>query len=286
MNTTTAKNSLTGANGTSVAKKENKSKTIFDVIQAGAKQFATALPKHINSDRFVRIAITTIRQNPKLAQCNQESLLGALMVSAQLGLEPGVLGQCYLIPYGRECQFQIGYKGMIELLRRSGQLKDIYAYSVYENDEFEMTYGLDRDLKHKPNLQNKGNFIGCYCVAVLKDDARAFEYMTKEEIEAHGKKFSKTYGNGPWKSDFEAMAHKTVVKKMLKWLPVSVEFLEMANKDEKSFKVADEKTGETEEVIVLDDGMVVNGETGEVIEDSTDDKNMDKVVEGLFPNNQ
>ena len=283
---TTAKNSLTGANGTAVTKKENKSKTIFDVIQAGAKQFATALPKHINSDRFVRIAITTIRQNPKLAQCNQESLLGALMVSAQLGLEPGVLGQCYLIPYGRECQFQIGYKGMIELLRRSGQLKDIYAYSVYENDEFEMTYGLNRDLKHKPNLQDRGNFIGCYCVAVLKDDARAFEYMTKEEIEAHGKKFSKTYGNGPWKTDFEAMAHKTVVKKMLKWLPVSVEFLEMANKDEKTFKIADERTGETEEVIVLDDGMVVNGETGEVIQDSTDDKDMDKVVEGLFPNNQ
>lgn len=284
MGTTTAKNSLTGTAGTAVA--EKKGKTIFDVIQAGAKQFATALPKHINSDRFVRIAITTIRQNPKLAQCNQESLLGALMVSAQLGLEPGVLGQCYLIPYGRECQFQIGYKGMIELLRRSGQLKDIYAYSVYENDEFEMTYGLNRDLKHKPNLQNKGNFIGCYCVAVLKDDARAFEYMTKEEIEAHGKKFSKTYGNGPWKTDFEAMAHKTVVKKMLKWLPVSVEFLEMANKDEKTFKVADEKTGETEEIIVLDDGMVVNGETGEVIEEPKDnDKDMDKVVEGLFPGN-
>jgi recombinase, phage recT family len=283
----TARNSLTSGNTGTMVKKENKSKTIFDVIQAGAKQFATALPKHVNSERFVRIAITTIRQNPKLAQCNQESLLGALMVSAQLGLEPGVLGQCYLIPYGRECQFQIGYKGMIELLRRSGQLKDIYAYSVYENDEFEMTYGLDRDLKHKPNLQNKGNFIGCYCVAVLKDDARAFEYMTKEEIEAHGKKFSKTYGNGPWKSDFESMAHKTVVKKMLKWLPLSVEFLEMANKDEKTFKVADEKTGETEEIIVLEDGMVVNGETGEVIEEAKDNgKDMDKVVEGLFPNNQ
>lgn len=288
MGTTTAKNSLTANNGTT-AVAEKKQKTIFDVIQAGAKQFATALPKHINSDRFVRIAITTIRQNPKLAQCNQESLLGALMVSAQLGLEPGVLGQCYLIPYGRECQFQIGYKGMIELLRRSGQLKDIYAYSVYENDEFEMTYGLDRDLKHKPNLQNKGNFIGCYCVAVLKDDARAFEYMTKDEIEAHGKKFSKTYGNGPWKTDFEAMAHKTVVKKMLKWLPLSVEFLEMANKDEKTFKVADEKTGETEEVIVLDDGMVVNGETGEIIEEPKEEYKKgsydDTIAQNLFEKN-
>ena len=269
MNTTTAKNSLTGANGTSVAKKENKSKTIFDVIQTGAKQFATALPKHINSDRFVRIAITTIRQNPKLAQCNQESLLGALMVSAQLGLEPGVLGQFYLIPYGRECQFQIGYKGMIELLRRSGQLKDIYAYSVYENDEFEMTYGLDRDLKHKPNLQDRGNFVGCYCVAVLKDDARAFEYMTKEEIEAHGKKFSKTYGNGPWKTDFEAMAHKTVVKKMLKWLPLSVEFLENIEKDDKSFKIADDKNTDLKDVEVIENnGDIINAETGEFIEET------------------
>lgn len=280
---TTAKNSLTGANGTSVAKKENKPKTIFDVIQAGAKQFATALPKHINSERFVRIAITTIRQNPKLAQCSQESLLGALMVSAQLGLEPGTLGQCYLIPYGRECQFQIGYKGMIELLRRSGQLKDIYAYSVYENDEFEMTYGLDRDLKHKPNLQDRGNFIGCYCVAVLKDDARAFEYMTKEEIEVHGKKFSKTYGNGPWKTDFEAMAHKTVVKKMLKWLPLSVEFLEMTNNDEKSFKLNESKENEYDDLVVVDDEMVVNEETGEVVEEKYEKQaHDDTMIAGMF----
>ena len=280
---TTAKNSLTGANGTSVIKKENKPKTIFDVIQAGAKQFATALPKHINSERFVRIAITTIRQNPKLAQCNQESLLGALMVSAQLGLEPGTLGQCYLIPYGRECQFQIGYKGMIELLRRSGQLKDIYAYSVYENDEFEMTYGLERNLKHKPNLQDRGNFIGCYCVAVLKDDARAFEYMTKEEIEVHGKKFSKTYGNGPWKTDFEAMAHKTVVKKMLKWLPLSVEFLEMTNNDEKSFKLNESKENEYDDLVVVDDEMVVNEETGEVVEEKYEKQaHDDTMIAGMF----
>lgn len=267
---TVAKNSLTGANGTT-AVVEKKSKTIFDIIQAGAKQFATALPKHINTDRFVRIAITTIRQNPKLAQCSQESLLGALMVSAQLGLEPGTLGQCYLIPYGRECQFQIGYKGMIELLRRSGQLKDIYAYSVYENDDFEITYGLDRNLIHKPNLANKGDFLGCYCVAILKDDTRAFEYMTKEEIEAHAKKFSKTFGNGPWKTDFEAMAHKTVVKKMLKWLPLSVEFLENIEKDDKSFKVTDTKNTEDIEIIESD-GDIINAETGEFIAEAGETK--------------
>lgn len=274
---TVAKNSLTANNGTT-AVAEKKGKTIFDIIQAGAKQFATALPKHINTDRFVRIAITTIRQNPKLAQCSQESLLGALMVSAQLGLEPGVLGQCYLIPYGRECQFQIGYKGMIELLRRSGQLKDIYAYSVYENDDFEITYGLDRNLIHKPNLSNKGNFLGCYCVAILKDDTRAFEYMTKEEIEAHAKKFSKTFGNGPWKTDFEAMSHKTVVKKMLKWLPLSVEFLENIEKDDKSFKVTDTKNTEDIEIIESD-GDIINAETGEFIEEAGE---KDDIAKNLF----
>ena len=274
----TARNSLTSGNTGTMVKKENKSKTIFDVIQAGAKQFATALPKHINTDRFVRIAITTIRQNPKLAQCSQESLLGALMVSAQLGLEPGTLGQCYLIPYGRECQFQIGYKGMIELLRRSGQLKDIYAYSVYENDDFEITYGLDRNLIHKPNLENKGNFLGCYCVAILKDGAKAFEYMTKEEIETHAKKFSKTFGNGPWKTDFEAMSHKTVVKKMLKWLPLSVEFLENIEKDDKSFKVTETKNAEDIEIIESD-GDIINAETGEFIEEAGE---KDDIAKNLF----
>lgn len=280
---TVAKNSLTTQNKETTVV-EKKPKTIFDIIQAGAKQFATALPKHINSDRFVRIAITTIRQNPKLAQCSQESLLGALMISAQLGLEPGTLGQCYLIPYGRECQFQIGYKGMIELLRRSGQLKDIYAYSVYENDDFEITYGLDRNLIHKPNLANKGNFLGCYCVAILKDDTRAFEYMTKEEIEAHAKKFSKTFGNGPWKTDFEAMSHKTVVKKMLKWLPLSVEFLENIEKDDKSFKVTDTKNAEDIEIIESD-GDIINAETGEFIEEAGETKKEnydDTIVKNLF----
>ena len=293
MSTTTAKNSLTGANGTSVAKKENKSKTIFDVIQAGAKQFATALPKHINSDRFVRIAITTIRQNPKLAKCSQESLLGALMVSAQLGLEPGTLGQCYLIPFENkkagtvECQFQIGYKGLIELLRRSGQLSDIYSYTVYENDDFNIEYGLSRTLTHKPNFDERGEIKGFYAVAILKDGAKAFEYMTKDEVTHHEEKYRKgSYKNDVWNKNFEEMAQKTVVKKLLKWLPVSVEFLEMASKDEKSFKVVDDKSTEVQEIEILENnGDIINAETGEFITESGDNKDIDKVAESLFPDN-
>ena len=288
MGTATAKNSLTTNNKTT-ALTEKKGKTIFDVIQAGAKQFATALPKHINSDRFVRIAITTIRQNPKLAQCNQESLLGALMVSAQLGLEPGVLGQCYLIPFENkrmgtvECQFQIGYKGLIELLRRSGQLSDIYSYPVYEHDDFEVEYGLSRTLKHKPNFDERGEIKGFYAVAILKDGAKAFEKYRKG-----------SYKNDVWNKNFEEMAQKTVVKKLLKWLPVSVEFLEIAAKDEKSFKVIDDKSTEVQEIEILENnGDIINAETGEFIEEATEDNksskkqiNDDTMVQGLFENNK
>lgn len=283
---TVAKNSLTAQNKeTAVA--EKKPKTIFDVIQAGAKQFATALPKHINTDRFVRIAITTIRQNPKLAQCSQESLLGALMVSAQLGLEPGTLGQCYLIPFENkrmgtvECQFQIGYKGLIELLRRSGQLSDIYSYTVYENDDFNIEYGLSRTLTHKPNFDERGEIKGFYAVAILKDGAKAFEYMTKDEVVKHEEKYRKgSYKNDVWNKNFEEMAQKTVVKKLLKWLPVSVEFLDMINKDEKSFKTVNEKSTDLKDVEVIENnGDIINAETGEFIEE-TEEK--DDTAKNLF----
>lgn len=297
----TARNSLTGANGTAVAKKEEKPKTIFDLIQLSKKQFNNALPQHINTDRFVRIAITTIRLNPKLAKCNPESLIGALMVSAQLGLEPGTLGQCYLIPFENkkagtvECQFQIGYKGLIELLRRSGQLSDIYSYTVYENDDFNIEYGLSRTLTHKPNFDERGEIKGFYAVAILKDGAKAFEYMTKDEITKHEEKYRKgSYKNDVWNKNFEEMAQKTVVKKLLKWLPVSVEFLEMAAKDEKSFKVIDDKSTEVQEIEILENnGDIINAETGEFIEETTEDNkspkkqiNDDTMVQGLFENNK
>ena len=112
METKVAKNSLAKAANAVTEKK--KEKTIYDIIEAGKAQFAAALPKHLNSDRFTRIAITCVRQNPKLAECSVPSLLGSLMTVAQLGLEPGVLGQCYLIPFKNtklgttECQLQLG----------------------------------------------------------------------------------------------------------------------------------------------------------------------------------
>ena len=271
-----ATNSLAkGTTGSVVEKK--KGKTIFDIIKAGEQQFAAALPKHINSERFTRIAITTIRQNPKLAECNAESLLGSLMTIAQLGLEPGVLGQCYLIPFKNnklgtiECQFQLGYKGMIELLRRTGQLSDIYAYTVYSNDEFSIEYGLERTLKHIPafsNVDGRGEIVGFYSVAILKDGTRAFEYMTKREVIEHEEKYRKgNFKNDIWNKNFEEMALKTVTKKMLKWLPISVEMIENLRKDEQIHKL-DEKTNEVNSEYI-DDSIIQYDEDGVIVEKPT-----------------
>lgn len=287
-----AKNSLLANKKENTVATTKKPKTVVDLVQSMQKQFEIALPKHINSERFVRIAITTIRQNPKLAKCSQESLLGALMTSAQLGLEPGILGQAYLIPYGNNVQFQIGYKGMIELLRRSGQLSDIYACEIHKNDDFQITLGLHRDIQHNINFnEDRGEVVGYYAVAVLKDGANSFEFMTKKQVEEHRKKFSKASNNSPWTTDFDEMAKKTVIKKLLKYLPVSVEWLENISKDEKVLTVA--STSENANMSELnpieliseettednsDNIQTIDTTTGEVIEEDKDEN----VTSGLF----
>ena len=292
----TAKNNLAAKVGGQVTEKK---RTIFDVIEAGKEQFAAALPQHLNSDRFTRIAITCVRQNPKLAECSVPSLLGSLMTVAQLGLEPGVLGQCYLIPFKNaklgttECQLQLGYKGMIELLRRTGQLSDIYAYPVYSNDEFTIEYGLERKLTHKPafsNPQGRGSIVGFYSVAILKDGTRAFEYMTKDEITAHEEKYRKgKFKNDIWVKNYEEMAMKTVTKKMLKWLPISVEMIENLRKDNGTFKMNEgekEVTGNYNDDL-FGDAEVIDESTGEIIKKDGKDNDVidigkDDVAETLF----
>ena len=298
--TKTAKNSLSAKVGGAVAEKK---RTIFDVIEAGKEQFAAALPKHLSSERFTRIAITCVRQNPKLAECSVPSLLGSLMTVAQLGLEPGVLGQCYLIPFKNtklgttECQLQLGYKGMIELLRRTGQLSDIYAYPVYSNDEFTIEYGLERKLTHKPafnNPQGRGLIVGFYSVAILKDGTRAFEYMTSEEVKAHEEKYRKgKFKNDIWVKNYEEMAMKTVTKKMLKWLPISVEMIENLRKDNGTFEINKETKevvqAETTEMNVFEDAEVVDQETGEIIKEENvaeENKSTADEIAGLFNDQQ
>jgi recombination protein RecT len=154
------------------------------------EQIALALPSHITAERIARVALTEVRRNPKLAQCDPVSFLGALMQSAQLGLELGNnLGHAYLVPFFNkragyyEAQLIPGYRGLIDLARRSGQIVSISARVVYENDDFEYRYGLDEELWHKPARTNRGEMIYAYAVAKLKDGGSQFEVMSREEID-------------------------------------------------------------------------------------------------------
>jgi recombination protein RecT len=211
------------------AKRTDVLGTINTYLKKMAPELARALPKHLTADRLGRLAFTTIRNNPQLQECRIESLCGAVMMAAQLGMEPTALGECYLVPYGRECQFILGYRGMISLARRSGQIKSINAHPVYENDQFTLSYGLYEECKHTPwhcredkRFEEPGAFKGAYLVAHLKDGGTYVHYMPKAEIDAHRKR-SKAANAGPWVTDYEAMACKTVVRSAFKWLPVSVE---------------------------------------------------------------
>ena len=196
-----------------------------------APRMAEVLPKHMDMNRMSRIALTTIRTNPKLLECAVPSLMGAVMQAVQLGLEPGLLGHCYILPYKREATFIIGYKGMIDLARRSGHIQSIYAHAVHENDEFEYELGLHPKLEHKPSHGDRGAFIGAYAVAHFKDGGYQMEFMPKSEIEKRRKRSATANSSySPWSSDYEEMAKKTVVRYMFKYLPISIEVQTQARK--------------------------------------------------------
>lgn len=227
---------------TAVAKKKEQPTTIMGWIKGYENQIAKALPSVITPERFSRIAMTAVTQNPTLGKCTPGSFMGALLTAAQLGLEPNTpLGQAYLIPYRNkdvlECQFQLGYRGLIELAHRSGDLKSIEAHIVYENDEFEYELGLDPKLKHVPAMKDKGGIAWVYAVYKLNSGGFGFEVMSFEDVEAHKKNYSKAAQKGfsPWKTNWEEMAKKTVVKKALKYAPLRTDFIRAVREDEATF---------------------------------------------------
>jgi phage RecT family recombinase len=159
-------------------------KTLVQLIEDMKPEIARALPKHLNPDRMARIATTVLRQTPALARCTPESFLGALMTASQLGLEPGPLGEAYLVPYGSVATFIPGYRGLIKLAWQSEQLSDIWAEIVYEKDEFTYDLGLNRDLVHRPARGERGQPIYVYAAARLKSGGTPFVVMSVDDVEA------------------------------------------------------------------------------------------------------
>ena len=194
-----------------------KGDTVASLIERLKPQISTALPKHLTGDRMARIAMTALRLTPKLMGC---------ITAAQLGLEPNsATGQAYLIPYGKECQLIIGYRGLIQLAHNSGEVSSIYAETVHESDVFEYKLGLHRDLVHEPCLDKaRGRVIGAYAVARMKEADPQFTYMSRLEIDGIMKRSkSANASSSPWKTDYPEMAKKTAIRRLVKMLPLSAE---------------------------------------------------------------
>lgn len=253
--------------------KLTKSMSISDLIKAMGPEIKRALPSVITPERFTRMALSALNATPKLKECSQMSFLGALMNAAQLGLEPNTpLGQAYLIPFKNkgnlECQFQIGYKGLIDMVYRNENIQTVQAQCVYENDEFEYELGLEPKLIHKPALTDRGSLILVYALWKSKNGGYGFEVMSKENIDAHARKFSQSFGSSysPWKTNYEEMAKKTVIKKCLKYAPVKSDFVRATSNDE---TIKSELNVDMSEI--QDEQEVIEGEYKDVTQEPKED---------------
>lgn len=211
--------------------------TVLAMLDRYKDQIARALPRHMSVDRMVRIVMTEIRRTPQLLEADPASLFGAVIQAAQLGLEPGVNGQAHLVPFrngrtGRiEAQFIPGYKGLMDLARRSGKVRTITARVVREGDLFEYALGTDEFIRHVPRSGPDAEVVAAYAVAVLEDGTKQVEVMLREEIDRIRQR-SKAASSGPWVTDYEEMARKTVVRRICKYLPASVELATAVALDE------------------------------------------------------
>lgn len=213
-----------------------------DILRSQWGKIEAVAPKHLNAERLFNMTVSAVNHNPKLLECEMVTLLSCVMRCSALGVEPSDvdgLGRAYILPFynGKrkitEATFILGYKGMIDLARRSGEIKDIAARAVYEGDEFEVEFGLDEKLRYIPRAPQRtpDKLTHVYLLANYTNGGHHIEVMTRDEVEAVRKR-SKSASNGPWVTDYEAMAKKTVLRRAWPWLPLSIEAQGAVNYDE------------------------------------------------------
>lgn len=209
--------------------------TLTDSIRSMEKQFQLAMPRGAEAEQLIRDALTCIRQTPKLQQCESTSVLGALMTCAQLGLRPGVLGHAWVLPFwdkksnGFKAQLVIGYQGLVELSYRSNQIASLSARTIFKNDVYEVEYGLEEKLLHKPLMTgDRGEPVAYYAVVRFANGGSTYVVISHTEMLAYKKKYAMQKNRegeifGPWRDEFEGMAHKTCLRQLSKWMPKSTE---------------------------------------------------------------
>lgn len=262
---TTTNDTIQKATMTQAAAKTTSMQAYIKQMQGEIKK---ALPAVMTPERFTRIVLSALSTNPKLAQTTPQSFLAAMMTAAQLGMEPNTpLGQAYLIPYYNnkshcnECQFQLGYKGLVDLAYRSGEVSIIQAQVVYENDSFDYSFGLEPVLKHIPAAADRGDPTYVYAMFRTKDGGFGFDVMSMDAARTFAQQYSKSFSSGPWQTNFEEMAKKTVLKKVLKYAPLKSDFLRGMAMD------GTIKTEVSEDMYSVPGTVIeVDSETGEVTE--------------------
>jgi len=228
------------------AKAQPPKAKVAALIEQNKGKLLAAMPRHMNTERLLRVMTTAVTSTPALMECYVPSLLGSVMQLAQMGLEPNtVLGHAYLIPFNNkkknrtDVQVIIGYKGLIDLARRSGHIVSIAAHAVYSNDLFEFEYGLTEKLRHVPGMGDRGAITHFYAVAMLKDGGHAFEVMSVDDVR---KVRAGTQGrsNSVWDDHFEQMGRKTALRRLMKYLPLSVEMAQAGALEEAAVTGADQ----------------------------------------------
>lgn len=222
--------------------------SVQQFFEGNRSAIEAALPKHMNAERMLKVAMHAIRTTPALMECNTASLMGAVIQASALGLEPNtVLGHAYLVPFNnrqrgqKEVQLIPGYRGLIDLARRSGQIESIYAHEVCENDHFRIRLGTEGSIEHEPAMDGRGEIIGAYAVAKFRDGGgHQFEFMPVQEINrirdgSQGYQSAIRYKKDhPWINHYAQMARKTVIRRLSKTLPLSIEFATATALDEQA----------------------------------------------------
>lgn len=215
-----------------------KLKDFENIFSAFKIQIQKALPKHLDTNRFISIISSIVAKNKDLHECTPESIISAVVSASLLGLNPA-LGECYFIPYNKkvgfnnwikECRFSIGYKGYIKLMHNNSKIKSIYAQTVHATDEFTLQYGLNPKLKHIPDLVSEktyDNITGVYAVVFYVNGGLNFVYLNKSEIEFYRKRSANqsTELSYIWLSDTIAMCQKTAIRRLANYIPLSDEML-------------------------------------------------------------
>lgn len=215
---------------------QERKQQFMTALEKAWPRIVASMPKHMTPDRIFQMYQSTLSREPKLRECTLNSVLSCFMKCAQLGLElsnADGLGKAYIIPFFNknnnemEATFLIGYRGMLQLARNSGEIKSMQAKAVYDGDEFHYQFGLHEDLVHIPAEKRPRNakLTHVYFIALFKDGGHQLDVMTRDEVDAVRSR-SKSKNSGPWVTDYEAMAIKSVIRRAFKMLPNSADVKE------------------------------------------------------------